>query len=88
MPNFTEGEWYSEDGFIFSKQANKNVMIADFVPLESDARLMAKSKKMYELLSDWEDDIGTRQAEGANYNPGTLNVLDRTRAILSGIDNE
>lgn len=90
MPNFTEGEWqYAiwkcrnnvEYWNIYRITDNKVDCIALDIGLESDARLMAQSKKMYEVLNKIMDHF----ARG-----GVMQTAPwiEARAILSEIDKE
>jgi hypothetical protein len=85
MPKFTEGEWkaeyWSDNEWIISAY-NPNGLFIRVVterPIESDARLMAQSKKMYEYICD---SLGMGKA----YTLGEM--MERARAILSSIDDE
>lgn len=81
MPNFTDGEWKAEDGFIWAHKDGMVKMIADFIPVEADVRLMAQSKKMYEVLKEIDD---------ANFELVQLpdSIREKLKAILSEIDKE
>lgn len=84
MPNFTEGEWNTTelDG-MFMVQANHYTTVASYIRNESDAHLMAQSKKMYEAMARMLEDFdkwGTRDMGEDNF--------EEVRAILYEIDKE
>lgn len=87
MSDFTEGEWKSEDGFIWSHKDGMVKMVSDFIPVESDSRLMAQSKKMYEdvliKLNDWWR-LPNSERTIENIEP----IMRSTLEILSEIDKE
>ena len=79
MPNFTEGDWSVVNGNIYS--GDKPIAITTGFHKLDDARLMAQSKKMYEVLNKIMDHF----AHGGIMQSAPW--ID-ARAILSEIDKE
>jgi len=102
MPKFTEGEWYYEGaengGRIIANDDRKTIIhIPPCNPYNeqaiSDARLMAKSKKMYEALKELTDENNFEAFDGAIEVMGCSPIsgtdfMKKVRAILSSIEEE
>lgn len=88
MPNFTEGDWEVSGTVIWVPvQVGENDI--DQMPIaeaatESDARLMAQSKKMYEAINK----ATKAYAECGHIDNIDCLFFDDFRAIISEIDKE